>query len=314
MEIKKKIAKNHCYIGANSPTYVVVHETDNWDRGAGAETHARALYNGNLGGSVHFYVDDGEIYQTLDIADGAYAVGDGGGRYGITNRNSINLEICVNPDSNYYKAVENAKWLCAKLLKERGWGIDRLMRHYDASRKNCPRRIIAEGLWDGFKADVQKLMNGTSSGSSAPAPKPETSKPAPGYSPIRRDGQIHCNNFTGSGIPVDGEDGQKTRKGAVKVLQTGLNMDYDAGLDVDGILGVLTLQALGDHYVRLNECQYMVTALEILLMLKGYNPNGVECPGSFGAGLDAAVRAYQRDHGLTVDGIAGRNTFMSLVA
>ena len=149
---------------------------------------------------------------------------------------------------------------------------------------------------------------------SAPASKPETSKQAPGYSPIRRDGQIHCNNFTGSGIPVDGEDGPKTRKGAVMVLQTGLNMDYRSGLDVDGILGALTLQALGNHYVCLKECQYMVTALEILLMLKGYNPNGVECPGSFGAGLDAAVRQYQKDHGLTVDGIAGRNTFKSLVA
>ena len=100
---------------------------------------------------------------------------------------------------------------------------------------------------------------------------------------------------------------------AVMVLQTGLNMDYDAGLDVDGILGALTLQALGNHYVCIGECQYMATALEILLMLKGYNTL-VECPGSFGAGLDAAVRAYQDDHGLTADGIAGRNTFMSLVA
>lgn len=149
---------------------------------------------------------------------------------------------------------------------------------------------------------------------SAPAPKPDTAKPASGYNPIRRDGQIHLNNFTGAGIVVDGEDGPETRKGAVMVLQTGLNMDYRSGLDVDGILGALTLQALGNHYVCLKECQYMVTALEILLMLKGYNPQGVECPGSFGAGLESAVRQYQKDHGLTVDGIAGRNTFMSLVA
>ena len=130
---------------------------------------------------------------------------------------------------------------------------------------------------------------------------------------VIRDGQIHCNNFTGAGMAVDGYDGPETRKGAVMVLQTGLNMDYGAGLDVDGVLGAMTLQALGSHFVCKGECQYMVTALEILLMLKGYNTQ-VECPGSFGTGLNAAVRAYQCDHGLTVDGIAGRNTFMSLVA
>ena len=98
------------------------------------------------------------------------------------------------------------------------------------------------------------------------------------------------------------------------VLQTGLNMDYRAGLDIDGIWGPASERALGSHYVCKGERQYMVTALEILLMLQGYNPNGVECPGSFGAGLEAAVRQYQRDHGLTVDGIAGRNTFKSLIA
>ena len=144
----------------------------------------------------------------------------------------------------------------------------------------------------------------------APASKPATT----GGNAVIRDGQIHCNNFTGAGIPVDGYDGPKTRKGAVMVLQTALNMDYRAGLVVDGIWGSATERALGSHFVCKGECQYMVTALEILLMLKGYNPQGVECPGSFGSGLEAAVRQYQKDHGLTVDGIAGRNTFMSLIA
>lgn len=149
---------------------------------------------------------------------------------------------------------------------------------------------------------------------SAPAPKPDTSKPEiSGGNAVIRDGQIHCNNFTGAEIPVDGYDGPKTRKGAVMVLQTGLNMDYRADLDIDGILGAMTLQALGSHFVCNGECQYMVTVAEILLMLKGYNTQ-VECPGSFGSGLEAAVRQYQKDHGLTVDGIAGRNTFMSLIA
>lgn len=150
-------------------------------------------------------------------------------------------------------------------------------------------------------------------GGCAPTPKPDNSKPATtGGNAVIRDGQIHCNNFTSAGIAVDGERGAETAKGGIMVLQTAINMDYRADLDIDGILGAMTLQALGSHFVCKGECQYMVTALEILLMLKGYN-TPVECPGSFGAGLDAAVRAYQDDHGLTVDGIAGRETFMSLV-
>lgn len=165
MEIKKMIAKTHCYLGQNKPAYVVVHETDNWNRGASALAHADAMRNGNLDGTVHFYVDSKEIYQTLEFQDGAWAVGDGGGRYGISNLNSINIEICVNPESNYYTAVANAQWLAAKLLKDRGWGVDRLKRHYDASRKHCPRRILDEGLWPEFVEKVKKLMSG-----SVPAP------------------------------------------------------------------------------------------------------------------------------------------------
>ena len=169
---------------------------------------------------------------------------------------------------------------------------------------------------NGGRVDVNHCYRDFASeitGGCAPAPKPDVTKPASGYSPIRRDGQIHLNNFTGAGIDVDGLYGPDTKKGGIMVLQTGLNMDYGADLDVDGIWGPATERALGSHYVCRGECQYMVTALEILLMLKCYNPQGVECPGSFGSGLEAAVRQYQRDHGLTVDGIAGYKTFKSLL-
>ena len=115
------------------------------------------MKNGNLAGTVHYYVDSDSVYQTLDHKDGAWAVGDGGGKYGITNRNSINIEICVNPESDYYKAVDKAEQLAASLLKQYGWGTDRLKRHYDASRKHCPRRIQDEGLWPEFKRKTQRI-------------------------------------------------------------------------------------------------------------------------------------------------------------
>ena len=162
MKIIKMLTKKRCYVGQNKPAYVVIHETDNWSKGAGAKAHATAMKNGNLAGTVHYYVDSNSVYQTLDHKDGAWAVGDGKGKYGITNRNSINIEICVNPESDYYKAVDKAEQLAASLLKQYGWGTDRLKRHYDASRKHCPRRIQDEGLWPEFKRKTAAYM-GTAS-------------------------------------------------------------------------------------------------------------------------------------------------------
>lgn len=160
MNIIKMISKKNCYIGQNKPAYIVIHETDNWSKGADAKAHATAMKNGNLAGTVHYYVDSKSVYQTLDHSDGAWAVGDGKGKYGITNRNSINIEICVNPETDYYKAVDKAEQLAAQLLKQYGWGTDRLKRHYDASRKNCPRRIQAEGRWPEFVKKTAAYMKG----------------------------------------------------------------------------------------------------------------------------------------------------------
>lgn len=164
MKIERMIAKTHCYLGQNKPNYVVIHETDNWSKGANSRAHATAMKNGNLDGTVHYYVDSQECYQTLEHQDGAWAVGDGHGRYGISNLNSINIEICVNPESDYYTAVDRAARLAAMLLNQYGWDTSHLKRHYDASRKHCPRRILDEGLWDGFvkcTASYMKKQTGT---------------------------------------------------------------------------------------------------------------------------------------------------------
>ncbi len=131
---------------------------------------------------------------------------------------------------------------------------------------------------------------------------------------IIRAGQVHANNFTGAGIAADGIRGQKTKKAGIKVLQTALNLDYDARLVVDGIFGINSKKALGNHFVKHGKTQYLVTALEILLMLKGYHPTGVECPGIFGNGLDVTLREYQSNNGLSVDGKAGVKTFTSLIS
>lgn len=146
--------------------------------------------------------------------------------------------------------------------------------------------------------------------------KPESSKPDgnTGANPIIRDGQIHARNFAMPGLGADGIPGPRTDEAKVRVLQQAMRLDYNIKFIVDGKWGPNSEALLGRHTVRRGETQYMVTALQILLMLKGYFCNGVENPGHFGAGLESAVKQYQADHGLVVDGIAGYNTFKSLIS
>lgn len=130
---------------------------------------------------------------------------------------------------------------------------------------------------------------------------------------IISEGQEQANGFAGCGIEVDGVYGKNTKKAGIKVLQKALNLDYNSGLVVDGIFGTKSNTALGSHYVKKGETQYMVTALEILLMINGYDSKCVESPGEFCSGLETVVKAYQKDNGLTADGIAGAKTFKALV-
>lgn len=130
---------------------------------------------------------------------------------------------------------------------------------------------------------------------------------------IIKAGQMHANNFTGAGLVVDGIRGTLTKKAGIMAVQTALNLDFKAGLVVDGEWGPKSDAALKKRSVRLGNTRYLVTAVEILLMLKGYNPNGVECPGQFGSGCAAATGRYQTDHSLKADKIAGYDTIKSLI-
>lgn len=124
--------------------------------------------------------------------------------------------------------------------------------------------------------------------------------------------QIHLNNFVNAGLDVDGETGPLTKKAYRKALQSALNFDRGAGLDVDGDVGANTKAALKKVVLRQGSTGHLVTVLEIGMLLQGINPNGVECPGSFGSGLRAAVGTFQERSGLVKDYEAGYNTFMAL--
>nr|DAQ50029.1 MAG TPA: hypothetical protein [Caudoviricetes sp.] len=101
-------------------------------------------------------------------------------------------------------------------------------------------------------------------------------------------GQQHAINFTQHQIAVDGIVGRDTKRMAVRVVQRAMNADYGDTIVEDGIVGKKTRAKAGRHYVKRGETQFLVTALEILCLLQGKDPNGVECPGTFGGGLARA--------------------------
>lgn len=150
MKINKRLSTTNVTLNANNPKYIIIHETDNTSKGAGAETHCKAQANGNIGkASVHYYVDDTGVYQAVEHKHATWNCGDGNNRYGINNKNTISIEICVNSDSDYNKAVDNTVEL-VRYIKNRYYSNCQVVRHYDASRKNCPRRILANGYWNTF--------------------------------------------------------------------------------------------------------------------------------------------------------------------
>ena len=134
--------------------YIVIHDTGNKSAGAGAANHFAYFNGGNRDASADFFVDDHEIYCINDYHTYyTWQCGDGGGKYGITNNNSIGIEICINSDGDYNKAFASAVELTRCLMAELNIDANHVVRHYDASRKICPGSMAANAWtkWDEFK-------------------------------------------------------------------------------------------------------------------------------------------------------------------
>jgi peptidoglycan hydrolase-like protein with peptidoglycan-binding domain len=110
--------------------------------------------------------------------------------------------------------------------------------------------------------------------------------------------------------PIDGRYGPLTER-------TVTRYQADRGLQVDGVAGPHTLAALSAHTVVLypgagSEAggSRAVRVLQRLLAKAGYPPGRID--GRYGPLTGRAVRRYQRDRGLRVDGIAGSLMFADL--
>ncbi|MGE7809196.1 peptidoglycan recognition protein family protein [Lysinibacillus capsici] len=144
------------------PQYITVHNTAN---DAPATNEIAYMINNNNQVSYHVAVDDKEVIQAIPFNRSAWHCGDGGGStdpnaHKKGNRISIGIEICYSKSGGvrYGVAEENAVQYIAKLLKQYGWGIERVKKHQDWNGKYCPHRILAEERWTSFLKRIEEAM------------------------------------------------------------------------------------------------------------------------------------------------------------
>jgi len=132
--------------------YIVIHYTAGASSKAGSALANRNVFL-NRKASADFIVDDSTIIQVNPDVNNYYtwAVGDGNGAFGITNKNSVSIEICSNlskgtsaqyPNHEGWSfseaSLNNAITLARILMKTLNLSKDSVVRHFDASRKLCP--------------------------------------------------------------------------------------------------------------------------------------------------------------------------------
>lgn len=126
--------------------YLTIHSTGNLRSNAKGEHAWLTNPTNDRIASYHIVIDENEAIEVIPLTEVAYHAGTNEG-----NRKSIGLEICESGDRT--KTIGNAVQLVAKMLKEKGWGIDRMKRHFDWSGKICPG-IMYENNWAEWKVFV----------------------------------------------------------------------------------------------------------------------------------------------------------------
>jgi len=128
-----------------SVAYITIHNTGNYTPGAGAKMHADYQYNGSgrREASWHYTVDATEIWQSFDDRRMCWHAGDGNGP---GNASSIGIEICVNDESGFAKACDNAARLAAMLLRKHNLPVEHVVQHNRWNGKDCPAELRS-GRW-----------------------------------------------------------------------------------------------------------------------------------------------------------------------
>lgn len=154
MQIRQALLKKGHRVrpgGKLTAKYLTIHSTGNKNSTADSERRWLDNPSNTREASWHICIDEKEVVQAIPFTEVAWHAGSG-------NKESIGIEICES--GNRQATLAKAAECVADLLIERGWGVEKLRRHYDWTQKNCPS-IMSQNNWAGwnqFKEDVDALI------------------------------------------------------------------------------------------------------------------------------------------------------------
>lgn len=157
---------NYTNVSSRSVKYIVIHYTGN--QKDIALNNCKYFQTSGRKASAHFFVDNANIYQSVELRDRAWHCGTSGTYYhsACRNTNSIGIEMCCTAGN--YKVSEttqiNAAYLCAYLCKLIGVTASTVdayvLRHYDVTHKKCPAQYVTnQSEWTQFKTWVKNILN-----------------------------------------------------------------------------------------------------------------------------------------------------------
>lgn len=137
-----------------TPQGICVHNTAN---DASAMSEISYMLGNNNKTSFHAAVDNERVVTGLPFNRNAWHSGDGGNGKG--NRTQISIEICYSKSGGErFEEAENlAACYIAYLLKQYGWGIEKVSKHQDYSNKYCPHRTLDLG-WERFLNKIREQL------------------------------------------------------------------------------------------------------------------------------------------------------------
>ena len=158
-------ADNYSNSSSRNVKYIVIHYTGNSKDTA--LNNCKYFQSPNRSASAHFFCDNENVYQSVELRDSAWHCGCSNGyKTACRNSNSIGIEMCTS--GNYIvseKTQINSAYLCAKLCEIVGISastVDKyVLRHYDvgATNKKCPAQFVDNTeQWIRFKTWVKNIL------------------------------------------------------------------------------------------------------------------------------------------------------------